>query len=188
MQAGRFDAAEPLVMESIPIRDGEPLADDAAHGRRLNLLGVIREMLGRPDDALWAFARAERVFLSALGSEHADTTRARANMARIYAGLGRAAEAEPLLADVVPRLEAANTEDELAVALNAFGLVRQAQTRHGEALTYFERALAIFEKQHGPEFRDCADVLQNLAWSVEFLGDAKRARQARARAEKIRRA
>jgi hypothetical protein len=68
---------------------------------------------------------------------------------------------------------------------NGLGMVRNAQKRHDEAIPLLERALRIFEKEHGPRFRDNADVWGNLAMSFAYTGDERRANHARSRAEAI---
>jgi tetratricopeptide (TPR) repeat protein len=185
LQAGRLDLAEPLLVDAVPLRDGEPVLDGARVGENLILLGVTRESLGRMEDAIWALSWAVRAFRATAGDRGLETVRARANLARVYAGLGRHEEAEPLLTEVVPIFEAEKNDSELSLALNAMGLVRQAQGRHTEAMPCFERTLALFETLHGPDFFDCATVLRNIARSADALGDVMRSKQALKRAEKI---
>jgi len=69
--------------------------------------------------------------------------------------------------------------------LNGLGLVRNSQGRHAEALVYFEQALTIFEKVHGPQFPDCADVLRNMAAAFQGLGEGRKASEALAHARQV---
>jgi tetratricopeptide (TPR) repeat protein len=185
LQAGRPDLAERYMSEGIPLRNGEPDLTAPRMGDNLILLGVTREMLGRPADAVWAHEWGVRAFRATRGDDDAGTVRARANLARTYAGLGRGDEAEPLLQEVIPIFEAQDNEGELSVALNALGLVRQGQNRHVEAIALFERALAVFEKLKGPDYQECATVLRNLARSAAARGDDIASRRALTRAERI---
>jgi tetratricopeptide (TPR) repeat protein len=76
-------------------------------------------------------------------------------------------------------------ESNIAVALNGLGLVRNSQRRYAEAISYFERALEIFEKVHGPGFADCATVLRNIASAFRGLGDSRKEAEALERARRI---
>ena len=69
--------------------------------------------------------------------------------------------------------------------MNALGLVRQAPTRHADALTCFERALSLFEALHGPNHVECGNVLRNLARSMDANGDRVGSARARKRADGI---
>lgn len=187
LQTGRPDLAEQYMSEGIPMRDGEPVPDTPRLGDTLILLGVAREVLGRAEDAAWAHLRAVRTFAATRGDDHPDTVRARSNLGRVYALLDRHAEAEPLLDGVIPVFEAAGNTSELAIAVNALGLVRQSQMRHADALVCFERALSLFEQLHGPDFGECATVLRNMARSKLATGDRVGGTSAVRRAEGIER-
>ena len=185
LQGGRPDVAEPFLAEGIPRLDGEPDITDPRVGQRLMLLGVAREMIGKLDEAASAHEWAVRAACATAGESDHETVRARANLARTYAALRRPDDAEPLLDAVIPAFEAQGNESELAVAVNALGLVRQSQNRHADALSCFERALALFEKLKGPDFVECATVLRNIARSADATGDQVGSRRALSRAGKI---
>lgn len=185
MQIGRLDLAEHHVTAGLSIRDGEPSAETPRLGDTLILLGAAREALGRVEDAAWALERAVRTFAAMSGDDDLNTVRARANLGRVYASMGRAAEAEPLLTDAIPLFEKTGNKSELAIALNALGLVRQSQTRHADALAGFKRALTLFEELHGPNFLECATVLKNIARSADATGDRVEREWAQKRARRI---
>jgi tetratricopeptide (TPR) repeat protein len=103
----------------------------------------------------------------------------------MYAGLGRHLEAEPLLTTAIPAFERTENKSELALAVNALGLVRQSQKRHSDARECFARALTLFEELHGPNYAECATVLQNLARSAEATGDRVGSARALKRAKEI---
>lgn len=188
MQAGDLALAERHLAEGIPMRDGDPILDTPRLGDTLIMLGVFREALGRGEDAAWAHGWAVRAFAAAAGDDDANTVRARANLARVLAALGRHAEAEPLLTGAIPVFERTGNTSELALAANALGLVRQFQARHDEARACFERTLTLFEELHGPNYAECATVLKNLARSAEASGDRVGSARALKRAEAIVRA
>ena len=186
MQAGRIDRAEQHLAAGVPMRDGELILDTPHLGDTLMLLGVTREALDRGAEAVWAHERAVRVFAALNGDDDPHTIRARANLGRSYAALGRNAEAEPLLTAVIPVFERTNNKSELALALNALGLACQSQARHAEATRCFGRALTLFEELHGPNYAECATVLKNLARSAAATGDQVGSARALKRAESIR--
>ena len=185
LQEGRLDLAEPMLRDAIPLRDNEPVLDAPQVGKILIMLGVVRENMDRLEGAVWALEWAVRAFRATVGEGDSETIRARANLARVYVSLGRCEEAEQLLTEVLPFLEDQRNNAELAVAVNAMGLVRQTQNRHAEAIACFDRALTLFETLQPPEPDGCATALRNMAQSAEALGDAERGRQALARAESI---
>jgi tetratricopeptide (TPR) repeat protein len=71
------------------------------------------------------------------------------------------------------------------VALNGLGLVYNARELYSEAIPCFERALAIFERVHGPTFPDIATVLRNVAFSWKRLGNLERMADAWERADQV---
>jgi tetratricopeptide (TPR) repeat protein len=184
MQTGNPVIAERHLSEGIPMRDDEPALDTPRLGDRLMLLGVTRELLGRQEEAAWAHEWSVRAYATA-GDGDLTTVRARANLGRVYALLGRTGEADPLLTEAIPVFEASDNTSELAVAMNALGLVRHSQNRHAEALTSFERALTLFETLHGPNHVECGNVLRNIARSAEAAGDRVGSARARKRADEI---
>ncbi len=185
LQMGRPDVAEPLLLESVHPRGNEPDPEVPRLADKLILLGVAREMLGRLDEAIWAGEWAVRTMEATAAESDPTLIRARANLARTYAASGRTDDAEPLLNEVIPAFEAQGNDSELAVALNARGLVRQRQNRHTEAMTSFERAHAVFEKLKGPDFIECGTVLRNMSRSAAALGDDVGSKRYLNRAEQI---
>jgi tetratricopeptide (TPR) repeat protein len=185
LQAGRLDVAEQILADAVTLGGNDPALDAPRMAQTLVLLGVTRESLGRLEDAAWAFEWAVRASHATVGDRDGETIRARANLGRAYAALGRPESAEPLLHEAVAFFEAGHNESELAVALNAMGLVRQSQHRHHEALPWFERALGLFEKLEGPDYQECATVLRNLSVSAAETGDHVGSRRAAKRAQKI---
>ena len=185
IQAGRPDLAEQHMAARIPMRDGEPILETPRLGDTLILLGVMREALGRGEDALWAHERAVRAFAATTGDDDPNAVRARSNLGRVYAEMDRHGDAEPLLTAVIPTFERTENKPELSLAVNALGLVRQSQARHSEAISCFQRTLTLFEELHGPDFAECATVLNNLARSADAVGDRVGSARALKRAKEI---
>jgi tetratricopeptide (TPR) repeat protein len=119
-----LERAEQLFAEAVPLRNGEPVLEAPRVADALLLLGVARESLGRLKEAVWAFEWCVRAFSATVGDGDPQTIRARSNLGRAYAALGRADDAQPLLGEAIALFEAHQNDSELAVALNALGLVR----------------------------------------------------------------
>jgi len=188
MHAGRPDLVERFIVDEIAPGGAEPALDVPRAGDMLIFLGVAREALGRLDAAAWAHERAVAAFRAAHGEDHAQTIRAKSNLARVYAAQDRCAEAESLLDVVVPAFEASGDRSELALALHALGRVRQSQSRHVDALALLERSLLLFEGLEHPPISDCVRVLRDIARSAEATGDDLRRARALKRAEAAERA
>ena len=86
------------------------------------------------------------------------------NLAIVYFGQGRYAEAEPLFQQAQHTLERVLGPEhpELATSLNALGAMYHEQGRLAEAEPLLERALGIRETALGPFHPDVAASLRNL--------------------------
>lgn len=185
LSAGRFDVAEAVLADSVSSA-GEPGTKDIRVAREMFLLGLAQECQAKYLDAERSLTRSCGIFRTISGEEDRETAEALNGLARVYVSLERHGDAEPLFDSALKVFREKAVPGSAAVALNGLGLVRNSQERHAEALVYLEEALAIFEKIHGPQFPDCADVLQNMAAAFEGLGHAAKAREARERARQIR--
>jgi hypothetical protein len=187
MQAGRPDLADRYITDDVTPGGREPALDGPRIGETLTILGVAREALGRLDEAAWAHDRALSALSAVHGPDHLQTIRAKANLGRVYAALKRADEAEPLLTSAIAAFEASKELSELAVAMHALGRVRQAQSRHLEALSILDGALSLFERLDRPPVSDRASLLRDIAQSAEAIGDDDRRRDAVRRADALQR-
>lgn len=167
---------------------GEGKDGGAARAEALTFLAFAREVQGKLDHAEQAMAESHRAFQAAAGSEDLCTIRARANLARLYVTQGKLEQAAPILEEVIPALEARGNDIDVAVALNALGLVRLGWHGYQEAAGLFERSLRRFENaEQGMRqpIRDRADVLNNLAVAFDAMGDRPAASQAKAAARNL---
>jgi len=131
--------------------------------------------------------RARKIFEQSLGQDDLNSTQAVLNLARVYISLGKHDEAEPLFLQALRVFHEKDASgSSLGVALNGLGLVRNARRLYLEAIPYFEQALQIFERVHGPEYTDCATVLRNMALSLRHTGDDRGADEALNRARRIK--
>jgi tetratricopeptide (TPR) repeat protein len=186
LQTGRLDDAEKLLEVSVSELERTVGADDPMVAEHLLLLGTAHYGRERYLDGESAFSRARSIFEQSLGPNDLDTARAVLHLAWVYLPLARHDEAEPLFQHA---LKVFNEKDasgsNSGVALNGLGLVRNARGLYLDAIPFFEEALKIFERVHGPDCIDCARVLLNLAVSLQHTGDNRRAERALNRARRI---
>jgi tetratricopeptide (TPR) repeat protein len=187
LQAGRFDDAEKLLEGSISELERTVGADSPVVAQHLLLLGLAHDCQERYLDAESALSRARSIFEQSLGPNDLNTAEATLNLARVYIPLARHDEAEPLFQHA---LKVFNEKDAsgsyCGIALNGLGLVRNARGLYLDAIPFFEQALQIFERVHGPDYIDCATALQNMAVSLQHTGDNRRAEESLNRARRIR--
>lgn len=184
--AKRFDHSETAFRESIAAWETSGSAPDADIATQFLLLGLACECQGKHRDALPIFQRAERAAVASLGPNDVLAAHAANNQARVLLAMKDPLAAEPLFERALASFESTEGDSSsTAVALNGLGMVRHSQQRAEEAIRLFERALRIFEKEHGAECQDCADVWRNLAMSLAHIGDSQGANHALSRAKAI---
>ena len=187
LEGGRFDDAEKLFDISISELERAVGENDPLVAKHLFLLGLTHDFQGRYLDAESVLLRARSIFERGPGENDLNTAQVILNLARVYVSLGRHDDAERMF---LQALRVFNEKDasgsNAGIALNGLGLVRNASGLHLEAIPYFEQALQIFERVHGPEFTDCATVLRNMALSLRHTGNDQRAEEALNRARRIK--
>jgi serine/threonine protein kinase/tetratricopeptide (TPR) repeat protein len=109
-------------------------------------------------------------------------------MSGVYQGLGRYAEARPLIEGALSIREATLGPDhsDLAHSLNSLAILLRETGDAAGARPHYERALAVWEKSEGPEGPNVAQVLNNLANLHWQSGDHATARPLMERALAIR--
>ncbi len=101
LSRGDVDAAEPLVLESLKIREESTTASDADLATSLHNLGLLLTLRGKRDEAVPNFLRAMQLRIAAHGEEHSLTLKTRV-MIGIADGLnGRHEEEQSHLLKVV---------------------------------------------------------------------------------------
>jgi hypothetical protein len=182
--AGKFDVAEKVLADSVLSAD-DVGANDIRVAREFQLLGLAQDCQAKYLDAERSLSRSCMIFRTIVGEDDVETAEALNNLARVYVGLKRHGDAEPLFDGALKVFQKKDVPGSAALALNGLGLVRNSQGRHAEAVVYLEQALAIFEKVQGPNFPDCADVLRNTAAAFQGLGQGRNASEALERARQI---
>jgi tetratricopeptide (TPR) repeat protein len=91
------------------------------------------------------------------------------NLAEVYSGMGRDAEAEPLHKRALAVMEKAVGLDsvDIAIELNNLAALYQRQQRYAEAEPLFKRALALSERSLPANHPDIGRALNNLATNYE---------------------
>ncbi len=101
----------------------------------------------------------------------------RQTIGTVYAGLGRNAEAEPLLVEALRRRRELLGENsaEVAEALSELGTLRRLQGQYDSAAALFSEALAIRRRVSREEDLPVAQSLLDLALATSHLGNTARA-------------
>lgn len=184
MMAGRLNLAEAVLAEAIPMSEGRISETSPDVAENLLFLGLLREGLGRLDDAEWAISAARDMFQSTVPADDLRSARAGGAMGRLRLLRGHPEEAEPMLRQALALFIDHRSSGDAAVTANDLGLVCQRRGDHRAAISWFETADSHFEKaehaSHEP-ISDRATVLANLGVSLDALGDRKGAKDARSR-------
>lgn len=124
-----------------------------------SVLGQARELLFKGDTT-----KAEQLFQQTFGTDTKRAAEAAFQLGEL--ALGRI----DYLTARKYYLEAARLQPENAEYLNKAGKINHELGRYGEALTFYQKALAIREKSLGPNHPDVAVILNNLAGLYHDLG------------------
>jgi tetratricopeptide (TPR) repeat protein len=97
MESGDYETAEPMVRESLEIREAALGSEHPAVAASKTLLANCLIAIGEYDEALDLAAEARTVFANALSEDHWRTAVAISAEGAALAGQGKFADAEPLL-------------------------------------------------------------------------------------------
>jgi tetratricopeptide (TPR) repeat protein len=173
--AGRYAEAYPLAVALA----GEALAQDpvdlrmAAHAG--TEIGIAAEQLGRRDEALVAFARAEAQF-RAVGAD-AELAVIAHNRAWLAERSGDYAAALAGYEDAVARKIAAFGPEHPQVEPSQYGRAKVLSLlgRYREAVVIVEESLGMAERMSGPRSEPVSRLLNQLASLYQDLGDYPKA-------------
>jgi tetratricopeptide (TPR) repeat protein len=171
---GRYADAEPLYKRSLAIIEKALGPNHPEVAQSLNNLAGLYEGQGRYADAETLLKRSLAIGEKALGPDHPDVATKLNNLAVIYVDQGRYADAEPLYKRSLAIREKAlgPNHPEVARSLNNLAALYERQGRYADAEPLgryadaeplYKRSLAITEKALGPNHRDVALSLSNLA-------------------------
>jgi CHAT domain-containing protein/predicted negative regulator of RcsB-dependent stress response len=168
---GRFEDAEALLKS---IQQKNPSA--FVVGVTKTNQGFLFLNQGRNDLALEALQNALSSFDQANASNSIEASNALAHLGQVYKSTGKHQQAEEQLQMALTyRLNKLKPDDELiAASYNDLGIV-YTNVDNDKALTYYEKALAIYEKMHGKEHPKTAIATINIGINyrlLELYGDA----------------
>jgi Tfp pilus assembly protein PilF len=141
-------------------------------GRFTDAEPYAKEALERAEDPYFPEGSVLDFLAGFIGLDSPGLGRSLNDLAMVYEGQGRYAEAEPLLKRALAIRETALGPDhpDVATSLNNLAMVYEGQGRHAEAEPLFKRALLIREKRLGPDHPDSGASLNNLAMVYERQG------------------
>ena len=168
-EQGRPDESRALHLRSLALREKTGGPDDERLVNPLLGLGWLDDDAGDAAAALREFRRALAIREKASGADNPSTAIARAAVAWALSGLGRCAEAGPLVATTLARYEVKAAAHEAGfVALLAQGRCELAAGQAAPATATLGRALAVAESHLLPAARGSARAL--LARSLWAAG------------------
>jgi non-specific serine/threonine protein kinase/serine/threonine-protein kinase len=182
---GAHAEAEPLLLESLDLRQRMLGPEDPGVAEALVSLAILYREKGDPDQALPLLQRAVRIQESQ--GETLPLARCLLELASTERSLGRTAKAEDLLQRVIAlREEALGSEDvEIAAALDRLGNVYQDERRFDDAERTHLRSLEIKTRALGPVHPHVVQSLDNLADVYTEQGRSAEAEALRRRAAAI---
>ncbi len=184
---GRLDEAGPS-WRALELRRATPGVDPAETARAL--VGGRRCCAADAQGGLEGFEQAWEVLSRALGAQHATTLLAQAGRAQALVDLGRAAEALPVLEELVATRARTLGEDDAASvrALNSQAHALDVLGRSDEALALWRRALELQLRARGAEHPESLAAMHNVATQLLERGELaeaeallRRAAEAKAR-------
>lgn len=160
--------AEALIQQVFVLLETQP--DLVAEERAYSIMGWIHAQLGRYDAAKQAFEKQVSI-AKELGPE--THSAALSNLASVPFYLGNYQEALLKFQEAVTTLEASGRQLETAHIYNNIGLCYRRIGAPDNALTYYFRALEIYEALDSKE--NVAGVLHNIAVLQQTQGDTQKA-------------
>jgi serine/threonine protein kinase/tetratricopeptide (TPR) repeat protein len=160
-----LEAALPFVNRTFP---EQPLVE-----ARLRLtLGTTFANLGEAKIAHEQLERAHELFLKYRGPEHPDTLKSMNNLALVYSGLGRHAEALKLQEETLALMKAKLGPDHPVTlgSMNNLALSYATLGRQADALKLQEETLALKKAKLGPDHPATLASMNNLAGTYSALG------------------
>jgi tetratricopeptide (TPR) repeat protein len=165
MEQRRYDKALEHQRAALAILEGNTGPAHPSVGLELNNIGLTLTYADRPREALPYFERARAVFVEAVGPEHMDIAMVDHNLGLAYKDLKDTRQAEARLrAAIEMRAKLAPAHPELARSMSQLAAVWTISKRYEPAAELLGKAIAIFEKAHGPDSITLARPLLDLGW------------------------
>lgn len=176
---GRYQDAEPLLLEAIAVSENAFGADHLEVSTALNNLAVCYKYLARYLEAGPLYQRALRITVRALGPDHADVATIYHNLGGLEHAAGNGMRGEPFARKAVRiRVRALGSHHpDVAADLTALAALLDQQKKYDESERLYRRALAIVERAHGPTHLAVSVNLNNLAAVQQARGRVSTAEQ-----------
>ncbi len=150
--------------------------ESASLAKSLNNLGLVLQRQGELEEAERVYRRALGLQERTSGADSIVVAGALDNLASAVREAGRPAEALPIASRGLAILERILGEHRrVATALNTLGGVAADGGDYALARSYYERAIAIYEKVLGPEHPETAFPIHNLGHCYLETGEPERA-------------
>ncbi|MCP4659462.1 MAG: tetratricopeptide repeat protein [bacterium] len=170
---GLYDAAVPLVEESLKIRreifgEVHPEVSES-----LNNLATLLYSKGDYEDAEPLFREALEMRRRLLGDEHPDVAASLNNLAALLCSKGDYEGAEPLFRETltIKRRLLGDEDPDVAITLNNLAFLLNSRGDYEAAEPLFREALEIRRRHLGSEHPDVAQGINNLAGLLHSKGD-----------------
>ncbi len=181
--AGRYQEAEPLLLELFKTESGHPGRDKETFVALIRL-GELLNLMGRPSEALPILSKASDLLSSVSDRPDYDTLKCVEYQGQALLQLGRLAEAQDVLGRAAAgyrALQGAGAPDEL-LALNQLGQAEYLLGNYQRAQELFASVLEQLERQPGPNEHEIATTLDNLASVAARLEGLDKATELQSRA------
>lgn len=152
VQQGRWEEAEALTLQTVPVFAADP-SSDRYHAMAYSTLALIARNTARTELAVERLARAHALALQVYGADAPNTIEMQGNRAMLLVELGRNAQAKTLLLETIAAFERTQGKN-FPRLIGPLGVLAQIQLRTGEfqtALKTLARADQIGLSQLGVE-------------------------------------
>ncbi|MGH7500314.1 MAG: tetratricopeptide repeat protein [Longimicrobiales bacterium] len=160
-----LERADSLETEAIALYDSAGTTETTQLASSLDVLGLIRQDLGRPDEAVDLTQRALAIRRRNLTSPHMLIAIGMNNVATALMIAKRPAEAEPLLLESLEMRRAllGDEHPQVAAAIHNLGALYKDLHRDDEAIARYMTALEMRRRLLGPQHLDVALSLSSIA-------------------------
>jgi len=168
---GLYKDAEPLLKESLKIRENLLGSKDARVADSLYSLALLHDNQGKFKEAKELTQRSLEIWESELGPTHPKIAKGLHEQGLLHYKDGKFKEAETIFERALEIREKAlgSNHPDVAESLFSLGVVNYIQSRFDESEYFYKRALEIRETVLGPDHPDVAQSLNSLAALYHWL-------------------
>jgi tetratricopeptide (TPR) repeat protein len=162
---GKYEAAEPLFLQSLELRKKLLGEDHPSVATSLNNLAGLYESQGKYEAAEPLFLQSLELRKKLLGEDHPSVATSLNNLAGLYESQGKYEAAEPLFLQSLELRKKLLGEDhpDVATSLNNLAYLYKSQGKYEAAEPLYLQSLELRKKLLGEDHPDVATPLNNLA-------------------------